>query len=128
MNSSPPKRASSASGPDHVAQPHRHRGQQRVADAVAEAVVDGLEVVEVDEQHGDVADRGVGEHRVDAVDQLGAVRQPGQVVVRRRPLQPLGRAPLLGDVLDVGDRQRHALVLGDRDAVRAHTNSPSLRR
>ena len=30
-------------------------------------------------------------------------------------LQPLGGAPLLGDVLDVGDRQRHALVLGDRD-------------
>ena len=33
----------------------------------------------------------------------------------RRPLQPLGGAALLGDVLDVGDRQRHALVLGDRD-------------
>ena len=26
-----------------------------------------------------------------------------------------GGAPLLGDVLDVGDRQRHAVVLGHRD-------------
>ena len=48
-------------------------------------------------------------------DQLGAVGQAGEVVVGRRPLQPLGRAALLGDVLDVGDRQRDALVLGDGD-------------
>ena len=61
MNSSPPKRASTASAPDDVAQAHRHRREQRVADAVAEAVVDRLEVVEVDEQQGDVADVGVGE-------------------------------------------------------------------
>ena len=103
-------------GPDDLAQAHRHRRQQRVADAVAEAVVDRLEVVEVDEQHRDLARLGVGEDGVDAVDQLGAVGQPGEVVVGRRPLQLLSGAALLGDVLDVGDRQRHALVLGDRDA------------
>ena len=31
------------------------------------------------------------------------------------PAQLVGDAPLLGDVLDVGDRQRHAVVLGDGD-------------
>ena len=62
------------------------------------------------------ADLGAVEQGVDPVEQLGAVGQPGQLVVRRRPAQLLGRAQLLGDVLDVGDRERHALVLGDRDA------------
>ena len=32
----------------------------------------------------------------------------------RRPLQQLRRSALLGDVFDVGDRQRHAVVFGDR--------------
>ena len=35
---------------------------------------------------------------------------------RGRVAQLLGGAPLLGDVLDVGDRQRHAVVLGERHA------------
>ena len=115
MNSSPPKRASTASSPTAAPQALRHRRQQRVADAVPEAVVDGLEVVEVDEQQGHVPGRRAVEERVDAGDQLGAVGQAGEVVVGRRPLQPLGGPPLLGDVLDVGDGERHALVLGDGD-------------
>ena len=42
--------------------------------------------------------------------------QPGEVVVGRGPAQLVGDAALFGDVLDVRDRQRHAVVLGDGDA------------
>ena len=55
------------------------------------------------------------EQGVDPGEQLGAVGQAGEVVVGGRPAQLVGGAQLLGDVLDVGDRQRHALVLGHRD-------------
>ena len=81
---------------------------------MAEAVVDHLEVVEVDEQDRDLPDvrngEQVGEHRHHRI----AVGEIGQLVVRRGVGQPFGGAPLVGDVLDVGDRQRHTVVLGDR--------------
>ena len=48
------------------------------------------------------------------VHQVGPVRQPGQLVVAGRVPQLLGRPALLGDVLDVGDRQHHPVVLGGR--------------
>ena len=44
------------------------------------------------------------------------VGQTGELVVRRRPLQRLGSAPLVGDILDVGDGHLHPVVLCDRDA------------
>ena len=91
-----------------------HRRQQRVADAVPEAVVDGLEVVEVDEQQGHVPRCCLLQQRIDAGDQLGAVGQAGEVVVGRRPLQPFRCPALLRDVLDVRDGERDTLVLGDR--------------
>ena len=50
-NSSPPSRAAVSDVPHRGGQPHRGRGQQLVADAVAHRVVDDLEVVQVDEQH-----------------------------------------------------------------------------
>ena len=112
----------------HRAQPLGHDLQQLVADLVPEAVVDRLELVEVDEQHGDVVDLGVAEPVVQQVHQIRPVRQPGQLVVARRVAQLLGGAALLGDVLDVGDRQHHAVVLGRRHARAAHTYSPSRRR
>ena len=52
-NSSPPKRATVSRGTQVVAQPRRHRPQQLVAGVVAEAVVDHLEVVEVEEEDPD---------------------------------------------------------------------------
>ncbi len=61
-------------------------------------VVDLLEAVEVDEQHGGAPPRalGVGQRLVDAVDEQRAVGQPGQRVVgglhgRARPARPAGR-------------------------------------
>ncbi len=63
-----------------LAQALGDRDQQLVADRVAERVVDGLEVVDVDEQHGD-GRIGLGERLVDAVDEQRAVGQTRERVV-----------------------------------------------
>ncbi len=57
--------------------------QQPVAQAVAEAVVDHLEVVEVEEQHRHppVVALWPGQRPVEAVEQQGAVGQAGERVV-----------------------------------------------
>ncbi len=64
-------------------EPRGDRLQQLVAGAVAERVVDALEVVEVDEQrrHRRLAATRAGEHLLDAVEDQRAVRQAGQRVV-----------------------------------------------
>ncbi len=51
VNSSPPTRATVSPGRSDSAQPLGERHQQLVADGVAEAVVDELEAVDVEEQH-----------------------------------------------------------------------------
>ena len=61
--------------------------QQLVTDGMAEAVVDHLEVVEVDEQHRDRAGLGAVEAPPELFEEVGPVRQAGQLVVARRPLQ-----------------------------------------
>ena len=69
--------------PQALLQPGRDLDQELVAGGVAEAVVDRLEVVEVEEQQGDVvpaAPRTL-ERVLDAVQQQRAVRQPGERVV-----------------------------------------------
>src|SRR6266542_2758266 len=59
------------------------RGQQGVADRVPQCVVHGLEVVEVDDEHGELAvRRGVAERGVDLLAEQGPVGQAGQLVVR----------------------------------------------
>jgi hypothetical protein len=59
------------------------RAQQFVADAVAERVVDALEVVEVDEQrrHGRLVAARAREHLLDAIEDQRPVRQSSQRVV-----------------------------------------------
>ena len=52
-NSSPPSRAARSAGPDAVRHPAGHGAEQLVTDDVSQAVVDRLEVVEVDEEHPD---------------------------------------------------------------------------
>ena len=54
-NSSPPKRATVSDARIDPVSRVGHRDEQLVADDVAEAVVDELEAVEVEEQHRDVA-------------------------------------------------------------------------
>jgi hypothetical protein len=66
---------------------------------VAQAVVDGLEVVEVEEEHGHrVAALGAPERVLHPLAEQGAVAEPGERVVRGRVAQALlARAqPALG--------------------------------
>ena len=100
-NSSPPKRATVSVGRTMRAQPVGDRGQQPVADRMAERVVDLLELVEIDEQHGAAVERARRAQRVlELVVEEGAVRQAGHGVEARHVVD-LGLGGLaLGDVLD----------------------------
>ena len=66
-------------GPQVGAQPRRHRPQQLVAGVVAHAVVDQLEVVEVEEEDPDrrARDGAALERVAQRVDEAGPVRQAG---------------------------------------------------
>ena len=90
-----------------LAQALGDRDEQLVADRVAERVVDGLEVVDVDEQHGD-GRIGLRERLVDAVDEQRAVGQPGQRVVVGLVLE------LALELAQLPDRLLEAVVL-ERD-------------
>ena len=124
--------------------------QHRVSCGVPAGVVDLLEPVEVDEEHGSAPTRTlrVGEGLVDAVDEQRPIRQPGQRVVRRLLGQrrlgvlqvghPLGLGPaepidltilrLLG--AEVGEREADEVVAVDRRAASSRpgpeTATPSL--
>ena len=104
-NSSPPNRANRSRVAHHAAESRGDLAQQFVADAVPEAVVDDLEVVEVDEQHRDLTRLGSREQCVESFDQRRPIGQLGQIVVGGGVREQLGGPALLGDVFDVGDRQ-----------------------
>ena len=90
--------------------------QQLVADAVAERVVDRLEIVEAEHQHGDLVGAAprVQQDLVHVLAQQIAVRQPGQAVVLRHEGEPRLGALALGDV---HQRQQHrGLVVIDQMA------------
>ena len=84
-----------------LAQPPRHFLQHQVAGLVAMDIVDGLEAVEVDEQHRAAAAATLGgrqQMRAMLEDQ-GAVGQPGQRVMQRGIAHPLLGQLALADVL-----------------------------
>ena len=91
----------------------RDGGQQQVADRVAERVVDVLEAVEIEEQHGELAASAMraGDRLPDAIREQRPVGQAGQRVVMRHVHDALvGKAPL-GDLglqsgVDAGKLQR----------------------
>ena len=89
------------SGPDRLGEPPGDRDEEVVAGLVTEAVVDHLEPVEVEEQHGEalavVARRRV-EHVGEPVEEQRAVRQPGEGVVERVVGEPRLGAPALLDL------------------------------
>ena len=140
-------------GPQVRAQPWSDRPQQFVAAVVADAVVDELEAVEVEEQD---PDRGAGdgaalERDLERLDEAGPVREAGERVVEDAvPQGPVGRVALdrvgedvgrgLGEVdvlrgepirlqrVDVEDAER-ALAAVDRDReAAAHPHHPQRRR
>ena len=112
-NSSPPRRAPCRPR-EAGAQPVRHRPQQLVAGVVAVAVVDGLELVDVEQQHADPRAAGL-ERVLEAVVEQRAVRQLGERVVERLALElVLERLELAHGLLEavVLERDRH--VAGER--------------
>ena len=80
--------------------------QQLVADAVAERIVDRLEVVEAEHQHRDLVGAAprVQQDLVHVLAQQIAVRQPGQAVVLGHEGEPRLGALALGDI---HQRQQH---------------------
>ena len=76
---------------------------------MAETVVDGLEVVEVEEEHGGVA-RTHDERVLDAVGEERPVREPGQRVVEGLVAELLLGLPARGDVEEVSLEDRLAAV------------------
>ena len=89
-------------------------GEHLVADRVTECVVDRLEVVEIEEQHGGlpVAARHSG---FDPLGEEGAVRQPREDVVERLVAQPLLQIRHLGQrALEPSVLEHHARVADER--------------
>ena len=106
-------------------EPARDRDQQPVSHVVAERVVDELEAVEVEEQHGGRGGRlgalGAADRLVEAVEEQHAVGQPGQGVVHRVVLEALLGLLAVGDVgLAADDAQRAAVLVADRHPAREH--------
>ena len=89
-----------------LAQALRGDAQKLVTHAMAQAVVDALEVVHVEEQHGQASAVApcVGHKLVQAGFERVAVGQAGEGVVVRQPFDGLGGLPLLGDVGINGDK------------------------
>ena len=112
-NSSPPSRATVSPSRTHSLQAPRHRLQQVVADRMTERVVDVLEVVEIEAQHGDLL---VALHAAQSLLQLlpeqHAVRQVGQRIVPRHVRDLRLGLPPFGDVLERRDpaAARHGLI------------------
>ena len=110
-------------GPDRVEEPAGDEREQPVAGVVAEVVVDGLEPVEVDEEHRQerrVAS-GAGQRGFQAVEEQHTVRETGERIVQRAVaevgLLHLQRGDVARDAVE-GHRlaacvaQRHDAVLG----------------
>ena len=114
---------------DDVLQAAAERDQQLVAGLVAERVVDRLELVDVEQQHRDVALRALraGERLADAVVEERAVRQAGQRVVERLVADArLALVAVERGGEEVGHRlQPVRVVLAERaDARRVHDDGP----
>ena len=95
-----------------IAQAPRDFQQQHIAGVVAQAVVDVFEVVQINPQHRSLGAMIAGLGKIGL--QQAAVGQPGELVVAREALQPLGGALFLGNVFFV--RQ----VVGDLALGVAH--------
>ena len=105
-NSSPPSRAAVSPGADGVLESAGGLHQQFVAGLVADGVVDRLEAVEVDEEHGRaaVAAAAAGQGLPDPLGEQRAVGQVGERVVRGVVLQLRLQPHPFGDVPAVEDQ------------------------
>ena len=132
VNSSPPKRATVSSGPQHPLDARGHLAEHLVAGDVAEAVVDPLEPVHVQEVHGDrLRARAVRDRLVEPVTEERPVGQPGERVVQREPLELGLHALAVRDVHEGAEEERLVLaVVGPATTVissRIQMTRPSAR-
>ena len=117
-NSSPARRASgmvtapSRSSLRKVPRRRRHGLQQRVAGAVADAVVDALELVEIDAHHGESLAGGgrFAARFLQQLQQVLPVRQLRQRIEERQLANAIGGAMAFGDVAQ--HQQQAAAVVG----------------
>ena len=104
----------------------RHLDQQLVADVVPERVIDPLEVVQVDEDHGEptLLPARLGQFLAESVVQQAAVRQASEAVVRGQVADAFQVGAPLAHVLDGGD---HPAAAGPPHRARppAHAPAPS---
>ena len=105
VNSSPPKRATVSPGRTESRILCGHRPQQLVPAVVAHAVVDELEVVEIEEDHSHVAgpSQRAGQGQLETVGEENAIGKVGQGIVDGGVGHQLAHGPPLGDVLDLAD-------------------------
>ncbi len=116
-------------GAERLPQPRGQEPQQLVAGAVAEGVVDQLEVIEVDVQQCDLraGAPGAGERQLELLREQRAVGQPGERVVIGEVGDLLLGGAALGDVLARGQRAgdhavgiaQDGVVPGDRAQLAA---------
>ena len=87
-------------------QPAGNFAQQRIAHRMAEHIVDRLEAVEIDAEHGKAFSRSFGEFERggDAFVERGAVRQVGERIVVRHVRDALLVALAVGQVMDDADQ------------------------
>ena len=91
-------------------EPRRNLAEKSIADRMAERVVDGLELVQVEpkECRDPLAIGRFGQCLRKAFAKVGAIGEPGQGVGMRHVAQlSLGKLPLLGLSPDHGHRQGH---------------------
>ena len=106
-NSSPPRRQTTSESADRPPQHVRERDEHLVARSVAEDVVDALEVVDVQHEHGDRVVRGVARcARPEALVEVAMVVEAGERVGLRLELERLAD---LGVVESEGRRVPEAL-------------------
>ena len=112
---------------DHVgrtqalAQTASNRLEQLVADRVAKTVIDELETVEVEIEHGCLLVRAI-EARENLVEPLlkpRAVRQAGQCIMMRHMRDPSFRLPALGDI-HTRHQHRGLVAIGQPARIHQH--------
>ena len=95
---------------------------------MSKAVVDYLEVVDVQEGHGQhlVLPSAARQRVVDSICEQGAVGQSGQLVVKNLALEFDLQSNVVGDIVDNGDEGRTSLESTSATSTSTSRTAPSL--
>ena len=121
-NSSPPIRARVSLSRTHAPQPLRHRHQHPVPGEVAEAVIHGLEVVQIEVVQRDrlALPLAAAQRLIQPIVEQPAVRQVGQRVVMRQVPDAVARGGGIGeqaaDMSGLAHQQPDQDAAADQDA------------